>query len=84
MGMAIIHVMNRLTSDIASVSPRRSHIRELTGSSSEIVHHDLPEDDPKVRQPDIALAKAKLGWDPKIKLEEGLTKTIAYFQEAGY
>ena len=56
-------------------------IKKLTGTSSEIVFKPLPEDDPKVRQPDIAKAKAKLGWQPKVKLEEGLERTIGYFRE---
>jgi UDP-glucuronate decarboxylase len=49
-------------------------------STSKIVFKDLPQDDPKQRQPDITLAKEKLGWEPKIKLEEGLIKTIEYFR----
>lgn len=52
---------------------------ELTNSSSKIIHKPLPLDDPKQRQPDITLAKAQLGWEPKIQLREGLQKTIAYF-----
>ncbi|MFC1468033.1 UDP-glucuronic acid decarboxylase family protein [Verrucomicrobiota bacterium] len=52
---------------------------ELTGSKSKLIFHPLPSDDPKQRQPDITQAKEKLGWEPKIHLEEGLTKTIAYF-----
>jgi nucleoside-diphosphate-sugar epimerase len=59
-------------------------IRELTGSQSEIVHEPLPTDDPKVRQPDIRLAKEKLGWEPQVPLEVGLRETIQFFQEAGY
>ncbi|MGH7816236.1 MAG: UDP-glucuronic acid decarboxylase family protein [Candidatus Binatia bacterium] len=55
-------------------------IIELTGSKSPIVFKPLPEDDPQVRQPDISKAKAILGWEPKVKLEEGLVKTIEYFQ----
>ena len=55
-------------------------VLELTGSSSEIVYKDLPIDDPKVRQPDISKAKAKLGWEPKVTLQEGLEKTIVYFK----
>ncbi|HWH76921.1 MAG TPA: UDP-glucuronic acid decarboxylase family protein [Candidatus Binatus sp.] len=54
-------------------------IIELTGSKSEIVYKPLPEDDPQVRQPDITKAKNILGWEPKVKLEEGLGKTIEYF-----
>jgi len=53
---------------------------EMTGSSSKIELHDLPSDDPTQRQPDITLAKEKMGWDPQIKLEEGLKKTIPYFE----
>lgn len=56
-------------------------IIELTNSKSKIVYRPLPGDDPKQRQPDITLAKEKLGWEPKIRLEEGLLKTIPYFEE---
>jgi dTDP-glucose 4,6-dehydratase len=52
---------------------------ELTGTSAPIVHHDLPVDDPKVRQPDITKARTQLGWEPKVPLREGLERTIAYF-----
>ena len=54
---------------------------ELTGSKSEIVHKQLPADDPKQRQPDISLAKEKLGWEPTVALDEGLKSTIAEFRE---
>ena len=56
-------------------------IINLTKSSSKIIHKPLPLDDPTQRCPDISLAKEKLGWSPKIELEEGLSKTIAYFTE---
>jgi UDP-glucuronate decarboxylase len=52
---------------------------EYTNSNSKIVHHELPKDDPKQRQPDISLAQEKLNWSPEIQLNEGLKKTIAYF-----
>lgn len=52
----------------------------LTGSSSKLVYHPLPEDDPKQRRPDISKAQALLGWEPKVPLEEGLERTIAYFR----
>ena len=55
-------------------------IRRLTGTRSTIVHKPLPVDDPKQRRPDISLAKAKLGWEPKVGLEEGLAATIDYFR----
>ena len=54
---------------------------ELTGSKSEIVFQPLPEDDPKVRQPDITKAREVLGWEPQVPLHEGLRTTLAYFQE---
>jgi UDP-glucuronate decarboxylase len=52
----------------------------LTGSSSKIIFQPLPSDDPKQRRPDIALAKEKLSWEPKVTLEDGLKETIAYFR----
>jgi len=69
-------------------NPHEMTIREmaeaiirLTGSSSPLVTKPLPVDDPKVRQPDITLARRLLGWEPKVDLEEGLTRTIAWFRE---
>lgn len=56
-------------------------IINLTNSKSKIIYKDLPDDDPVQRQPDIALAREKLDWMPGISREEGLRKTIAYFQE---
>ena len=56
-------------------------IVEMTRSSAEIVFKSLPSDDPQQRRPDISLAREKLGWEPKIKLENGLEKTIHYFQK---
>ena len=53
---------------------------ELTGSKSEIVYHDLPEDDPKVRKPDITRARKMLGWEPKVEVREGIARTIEYFR----
>jgi UDP-glucuronate decarboxylase len=53
---------------------------EITGSKSAITERPLPQDDPKQRQPDITLARQALGWEPKVKLEEGLVQTIAYFE----
>ena len=54
---------------------------ELTGSSSKIVYEPLPGDDPRQRRPNIDLARKMVGWEPKVRLEEGLKKTIAYFEE---
>ena len=53
---------------------------ELTGSSSKLVYHPLPQDDPKRRCPDIGLAREKLDWKPVVPLNQGLEKTIAYFK----
>ena len=56
-------------------------IIRLTGSSSPIAFEPLPVDDPKVRQPDVSTARRLLDWEPRVSLEGGLSKTIAYFQE---
>jgi UDP-glucuronate decarboxylase len=56
-------------------------VLDLTGSKSELVNKPLPQDDPRQRQPDITLAREKLDWEPTTQLREGLTKTIAYFDE---
>jgi UDP-glucuronate decarboxylase len=53
----------------------------LTASKSQLVFEDLPIDDPRQRQPDIALARDKLGWSPTIELQEGLVRTIEYFKD---
>ena len=55
-------------------------VLRLTGSASPIVHQPLPTDDPKVRRPDITRARALLGWEPRVALEDGLERTIRYFR----
>jgi UDP-glucuronate decarboxylase len=57
-------------------------VLELTGSSSELVFADLPSDDPKQRQPDITLARRRLGWEPTVQLGDGLVRTIDSFRES--
>ena len=54
----------------------------MTGSTSKIVFKPLPTDDPKQRQPDIKLAKEKLGWQPTVELEDGLKRMIEYFKNS--
>jgi len=56
-------------------------VLEVTGSSSQIEERPLPEDDPKVRQPDITRAREMLDWEPRVELREGLERTIAYFRK---
>lgn len=56
-------------------------IIRMTGSKSKLVYRPLPEDDPKVRQPDITRARTLLAWEPKVGLEEGLTRTLEYFRK---
>ena len=63
-----------------TVKALAEQVLALTGSRSEIQYRPLPQDDPKVRRPDITLAKATYGWEPKIQLEEGLKRTIPYFE----
>jgi len=57
-------------------------VLEITGSSSAIEHRPLPQDDPKQRQPDISLARSKLGWEPSVPLTDGLRRTVDYFRRA--
>lgn len=63
-----------------TVQQLADHVLRLTGSKSKIVREALPVDDPKIRQPDLTRARATLGWEPTIPLEQGLVKTIAYFK----
>jgi nucleoside-diphosphate-sugar epimerase len=55
-------------------------IIRMTGSKSKLIYQPLPKDDPKQRRPDITLARTKLGWEPKVSLEEGLVTTLEYFR----
>jgi UDP-glucuronate decarboxylase len=57
------------------------NVIKLTGSKSELIFKPLPSDDPKQRQPNITVAKEKLGWEPKVPLQEGLKHTIQYFKQ---
>ncbi len=56
-------------------------IKKMSGSSNEIVYQDLPEDDPKVRRPDISRAQEVLEWQPQVSFEDGIERTLAYFKK---
>jgi len=73
--------VNLGTDDEVTMLQLANRIRDLSGSSSEIVFKALPEDDPKQRRPDLTRARKLLGWEPKTSLDAGLVKTIAYFRE---
>ena len=87
----MIRMMNSVkgfTGPVNLGNPNEYNMRELaemvirlTGSGSKVEYRPLPMDDPKRRQPDISLAKEKLGWEPHMMVEEGLKKTIEYFRE---
>lgn len=87
---AMILMMNSpkgFTGPVNTGNPGEFTIKELAelvvakvGGTSRVVYQALPADDPTQRRPDITLAKTKLSWEPKIKLDEGLNKTIAYFK----
>jgi len=73
--------VNLGTDDEVTMLQLATRIRDVSGSSSEIVFKPLPEDDPKQRRPDLTRARKLLGWQPQTSLEAGLTRTIAYFRE---
>ena len=85
----IFRLMHSDTSDPVNIgNPEELTIRELArrvvalaGTKSRIVEKPLPVDDPKVRQPDISRARSILGWEPKVPLDEGLPRTLAYFRQ---
>lgn len=72
--------MNLGNPDEYSISELAETIVSMCGARSKVVYRPLPEDDPQQRQPDITLAKEKLGWAPKVDLHDGLKETIAYFR----
>ena len=73
--------INLGTADEISMLQLATRIRDLCGSSSELVYKPLPEDDPKQRRPDLTRARRVLGWEPRTSLEAGLVRTIAYFRD---
>lgn len=88
---AFVRLMNspdELTGPVNLGNPGEFTIRELaekvialTGSRSKLVHKPLPSNDPRQRKPDITLARSRLGWEPGVTLDDGLVKTIAYFDK---
>lgn len=86
--IALMETEDEVTGPVNVGNPGEFTIRELatkvielTGSKSEIIQHPLPADDPKQRRPDISLAQRFLGWEPTVRLEDGLTRTIDYFRK---
>jgi UDP-glucuronate decarboxylase len=86
--IALMETEDEVTGPVNVGNPGEFTIRELatkvielTDSKSEIIEHPLPADDPKQRRPDISLAQKLLGWEPTVRLEEGLARTIDYFRQ---
>ena len=84
----LMETPDEVTGPINLGNPREMTVRQLaelviakTGASVEIEMHELPADDPKQRQPDIRRARETLGWEPRVGLDEGLDRTIAYFRD---
>jgi len=64
-----------------TINQLAEEIIEMTGSNSKLINLELPQDDPKIRQPDITKAKSILGWEPKVSRAEGMAITYEYFKE---
>ena len=86
--ISLMNTDDNITGPINMGNPNEFTMLELaekvikfTNSKSKIIFQQLPKDDPKQRQPNIELAKSKLGWEPKVNLEDGLKETIAYFKK---
>lgn len=78
---AEVYPVNIGNPDEITIKQFAEEVLQLTGSKSKIEFHPLPEDDPKVRQPDISKAKKMLGWEPKVSRNEGIKKTLEYFMK---
>jgi nucleoside-diphosphate-sugar epimerase len=88
----IVRLFERGTAEPTNIgNPNEFTVRQLaervlalTGSKSPVVERPLPTDDPKVRKPDITRARTTLGWEPAVALDDGLTRTIAYFRSRAH
>lgn len=76
-----VYPVNIGNPDEITIKQFADEVINLTGSKSKIAYHPLPEDDPKVRQPDISKAKRLLGWEPKVSRTEGIKRTLEYFRK---
>ena len=79
-GHDVICLDNLMTGCKENIRQLAEAILRATGSQSPIAYEPLPEDDPKRRQPDITAAREKLGWQPRVSLEEGLARTLPYLR----
>jgi len=81
LGSTLVGPVNIGNPHEVSITELADLVCELTGSPSDVVRIPRPEDDPTVRRPDITLARAELGWEPRVALADGLRRTIAWFRE---
>jgi dTDP-glucose 4,6-dehydratase len=82
LGADFVGPMNLGNAEEVKILELAQRVCSLAGSESEIVFAERPEDDPEVRCPDISLARGRLGWEPKVSLTEGLTRTIEWARAA--
>ena len=73
--------INLGNSDEFTILELANLVLEMTDSASQIIYEPLPQDDPMQRKPDLTKAKQVLGWSPKVKLQDGIAKTIDYFKQ---
>jgi UDP-glucuronate decarboxylase len=78
---AVTGPINLGNPDEFSIRELAEQVIDLTASRSKLVLRPLPSDDPRQRQPDIGKARSELGWEPTVRLQDGLKRTIAYFDE---
>jgi dTDP-glucose 4,6-dehydratase len=79
---AVTEPVNLGNPDEISIRDFAYEVREITESNSEVIFRPLPEDDPKVRRPDVTKAHDLLGWEPKVSRQDGLRRTFSFFQKS--